>query len=478
MAFFTNLSTLYLLALLLPLFLAASTSPNDVLSSTLEVTRTASSSSDNNKHGKTDNNNTATTNVEPKRQRRRNRRCKCLKRFTKEVSQMIDERLEDFENKYLLHLNRDKEQSLAMQNEASSTTSRIQSIDKLLLRLNTDVVQTKEALSMMNSNLDVLRYELNHTRGDVRQLNVSFKELDVAVANLTHFVSRVEKMIPQGLTSPGPGGAVVSDPPKENYPRNCDEVFKQGGMQFQGDYYIMIKPDGVAHPFKVLCKIYNNSGWTVIQKRQDGSVDFFRTWEEYRTGFGSLEGEFWLGNNYIYHLSVQEPTMLRIEMTDWEGRTYYGEYDSFRIDNEKGLYRLHIGNYNGDAGDSLRSHWENHDGMPFSTKDRDNDGRYYDSCAEHFHGAWWFNNCFDSHLNGKYYHKGFHKNYFQRDGIQWNTIHMYSSLKSVHMMIKPAEAPVESEDDQKAMAAGKKDRSRSKGKGKGRGASKKDRKRM
>ena len=38
---------------------------------------------------------------------------------------------------------------------------------------------------------------------------------------------------------------------------------------------------------------------------------------------------------------------------------------SFHIDNEKGLYRLHIGDYKGDAGDSLRSHWENHNGMPF-----------------------------------------------------------------------------------------------------------------
>nr|KAG5708109.1 hypothetical protein BaRGS_002845 [Batillaria attramentaria] len=212
-------------------------------------------------------------------------------------------------------------------------------------------------------------------------------------------------------------------------------------MQFQGDYYIMIKPDGVAHPFKVLCTMFNNSGWTVIQKRLDGSVDFFRSWVEYKKGFGSLEGEFWLGNDYIHYLTTQEPTMLRIEMTDWEERTYTAVYDSFSIDSEKDLYRLHIGDYHGDAGDSLKSHWENHDGMPFSTKDRDNDGRYYDSCAEHFHGAWWFNNCFDSHLNGKYYHKGFHKNYFQRDGIQWNTIHMYSSLKSVHMMLKPASAP-------------------------------------
>ena len=57
--------------------------------------------------------------------------------------------------------------------------------------------------------------------------------------------------------------------------------------------------------------------------------------------------------------------MLLINMTDWEGSTRHAVYDSFRIDNEKGLYRLHIGTYSGDAGDSLRSHWENHDGMPF-----------------------------------------------------------------------------------------------------------------
>jgi len=47
------------------------------------------------------------------------------------------------------------------------------------------------------------------------------------------------------------------------------------------------------------------AGWTVIQRRLDGSVDFYRNWSDYRLGFGHLDGEFWLGNERIHQLTNQ-----------------------------------------------------------------------------------------------------------------------------------------------------------------------------
>ena len=49
-------------------------------------------------------------------------------------------------------------------------------------------------------------------------------------------------------------------------------------------------------PFKAVCVFDSQSGWTVIQRRLDGSVDFYRNWTEYANGFGSLSGEYWIGN--------------------------------------------------------------------------------------------------------------------------------------------------------------------------------------
>ena len=57
----------------------------------------------------------------------------------------------------------------------------------------------------------------------------------------------------------------------------------------------------------------SGGGWTTIQRRKSGLVSFFRDWKQYKQGFGSIRGDFWLGNEHIHRLS-RRPTRLRVEM--------------------------------------------------------------------------------------------------------------------------------------------------------------------
>lgn len=39
-------------------------------------------------------------------------------------------------------------------------------------------------------------------------------------------------------------------------------------------------------------------GDSKIQRKIDGSVDFNRSWQTYKEGFGQTDGEYWLGKKY------------------------------------------------------------------------------------------------------------------------------------------------------------------------------------
>ena len=85
----------------------------------------------------------------------------------------------------------------------------------------------------------------------------------------------------------------------------------------------------------------------MFQKRLDGSVDFYRYWNDYKRGFGDLWGEFWLGLDKIHRLTSYNNNTLRVGFEDFEGDTAYAEYNLFGVMSEKDKYKLILGFYSG-----------------------------------------------------------------------------------------------------------------------------------
>ncbi|KAM7009801.1 fibrinogen gamma chain [Tautogolabrus adspersus] len=238
---------------------------------------------------------------------------------------------------------------------------------------------------------------------------------------------------------------------------DCQDIANKGATT-SGLYYV--KPATATEQFLVYCEIDSfGRGFTVIQRRRDGSLDFHKDWIQYKNGFGYLSPddttEFWLGNEKMHLLTagVTIPTVLRIELVDWEGNKRYADYTMFRVGPEADNYRLTYGYYlGGDAGDAFDGYdfgddpsdkfYTSHNGMLFSTHDKDND-KYDGNCALQDGSGWWMNRCHAAHLNGKYYQGG---RYTEKDagefgfdnGIIWVTWHnRWYSLKETTMKLIP-----------------------------------------
>jgi len=215
--------------------------------------------------------------------------------------------------------------------------------------------------------------------------------------------------------------------------RDCKDVQSSKPNAASGVYTISVNNRNV----QVYCDMTTNGGgWTVFQRRKDGSVNFQRNWSDYAAGFGDVNGEFWLGNdNLASVLAVKYPQVLRIELEDWSGNKRYAQYSNFKVLAANEKYKLEsLGTFSGDAGNSMNSADKNFDhlGQFFSTPENDNDKNSGFNCAANWHGGWWYNSCHQANLNGQYRNNG------KSQGINWFTWTGYEvSLKAVEMKFRP-----------------------------------------
>ncbi|XP_071168006.1 uncharacterized protein [Mytilus edulis] len=126
---------------------------------------------------------------------------------------------------------------------------------------------------------------------------------------------------------------------------DCTNLKKLNIRNESGVYTIY--PNKTAEGLQVFCDM-TNGGWTVFQRRINGSENFRRTWVEYENGFGNLQHEFWLGNKYLNILTSSGSYKLRVELVDTNGNMYYAEYSTFAVRSSN--YILTINGYSGNAG--------------------------------------------------------------------------------------------------------------------------------
>ena len=195
-----------------------------------------------------------------------------------------------------------------------------------------------------------------------------------------------------------PGANDIASAVKETLvPKTCKKGMVSLLTEPSYPYPVVNPGPGDSLNVPYLCDtISDGGGWILIQRRTTGNVDFYRNWADYKRGFGTLDDDFWLGNDNIHAITSSGEYELRVELR-YNGKSAYAHYDKFAVGDESENYVLTLGSYAGTAGDALAVQKS----YPFSTFDRDNDG-WPNNCAEYYSGAWWYEHCHDSNLNGKW----------------------------------------------------------------------------
>ncbi|XP_078578644.1 uncharacterized protein LOC144863398 [Branchiostoma floridae x Branchiostoma japonicum] len=314
------------------------------------------------------------------------------------------------------------------------------------LAVENEVTEIQYRTQDLEDSNDNLREKLQEQTAKMRQLQDQIKNLNSAISQLIDKKAEAESdkeptetagspTTPAGTPAPVPAG---TDQPTPAF-RDCT-LLKKDKPDEESGVKTLVLPDG--QDYRAYCDFSSQGGpWTVIQRRRktDGGeqVDFYKTWDEYRKGFGNPDGEYWIGNHALHQLTKHGDYELRIELRMTEDDHAHTHYDMFRVKGVDSNYQLKLGQYSGTAGDAMYVHRD----QPFSTKDREHDSLASGNCASAYRGGWWYAKCFDTNLNGEYTNDA----EANLSSVSWVPWRGYKPIPHVEMKIrhKPAVSPTE-----------------------------------
>nr|AEO50747.1 fibrinogen-related protein 3.3 [Biomphalaria glabrata] len=286
--------------------------------------------------------------------------------------------------------------------DINTTQDSIREIQEELLRNQQNIENAKEELKSKQDSMKSIQDEL---LSNLHNMNIS--SIWKVLSNFSTAVMDMKDDIDKGKTEIKQNKSSIT----KLHPRSCRDV------NSTDDRVVVTLASGL----KVMCDTKTDGGgWIIFQRRINGSVDFYRGWQEYRDGFGDYNiGEFYLGNENIYMLTSTGQYDLRIDLK-YKNNSFFAQYSSFKILSEKEKYKLNIGVYSGNAGDSF----SRHNNSFFTTFDRDNDENS-SNCAVVYTGAWWYKRgCHHSNLNGKWGSSDHGK------GVNWHVVSNFDSSVS------------------------------------------------
>ncbi|KXJ78529.1 hypothetical protein RP20_CCG004317 [Aedes albopictus] len=324
--------------------------------------------------------------------------------------------------------------------EAGSVENRLNAIQS---SLNLIFVEASEQVEALTKEIRALKQSLDHVgwySEEVKHSVATIKDnSELLLRNLTVLTYRSDEIIANQQycanhealknlfydLTPKCGALNSTTKPPEVIYNSCKEAQGPSGVY---------ELNALGSPFKAYCEMDQfGGGWTVFQKRQDGSVDFNRSWVEYREGFGEVSGEYWLGLETLHQLTTRKQHELLIILENFNGSTSYERYAGVVIDNEALRYRIYLNSTgSGSADDSLYLHR----GEVFVTPDLTS-GPFLDCARQLASGFWHFDCSADSsrnNLNGVYGETA------RKNGIWWYNSFpgylQYNPLKGTQMMIR------------------------------------------